>query len=75
MSEFIACMLQKSGLITLLGRRVPDLSGYPPVAVAAGICLVASTLTEFMSNSFLTAVAMPILATIVSASNCSCSII
>ncbi|OQV16048.1 Sodium-dependent low-affinity dicarboxylate transporter 1 [Hypsibius exemplaris] len=59
-----AALADKSGLITTLGQQVPDLSGIPPIVVAGGVSVLASCLTEFMSNSVLTAILTPILANV-----------
>ena len=64
--EMNALFPQKSGLMTSLAQQIPDLRALPPIVVAGGVSLLASILTEIMSNGVLTAILTPILANVVS---------
>lgn len=55
--------IQKTGVAAWISQSILDISGSNPIAVMAAICLVASVITEFLSNTAVAAMTVPIMYT------------
>lgn len=55
--------IQKTGVAAWISQSILDISGSNPIVVMADICLVASVITEFLSNTAVAAMTVPIMYT------------
>ena len=68
------CLFEVSGLSEWFGDRLLELSSLPVWATLLVICVIVSLVTEIVGNAMVTAMLMPIMARMVSVSQCFCKV-